>query len=63
MIVRVLTELIYWLHSQIVGGRGQIVHGDVSSPSDFRVKQETRERVLIYTLLGRVACHEGTDLA
>ena len=32
MILRVLTELIYWLHSQIVGGRGQIVHGDVSSP-------------------------------
>ena len=32
MIMRVLTELIYWLHSQIVGGRGQIMHGDVSSP-------------------------------
>ena len=32
MIVGVLTELIYWLHSQIIGGRGQIMHGDVSSP-------------------------------
>ena len=31
-VIRVLAGLTHWLDSEIVGGRGQIVHGDVSCP-------------------------------
>ena len=31
-VIRVLAGLTHWLDSEIVGGRGQIMHGDVSCP-------------------------------